>query len=131
MNKKSLMNLIRAAALAALAAIPGMCQCSYSVSINSNSPIPAAGGVVQVYVRTLPGCSWQISHNSAFLSYYGGRTGTGSGFAYLYAAADRSAARSATIYVQRSYSYQCGFGTRSTQWCTGYTNANSTTAVQY
>ncbi len=42
MNNRSWMNWIRRAALAALAAIPGLC-CTYSVSV---PPIPAAGGVV-------------------------------------------------------------------------------------
>ncbi len=68
MNKQSLMNMIRTAALAALAAIPGMC-CSYSVSVPA---IGSGGGVVPVYVNTQPGCAWQISHASNFLSYYGG-----------------------------------------------------------
>jgi hypothetical protein len=130
MSKRSMTNLIRTAALAAMAAIPGMC-CNYSVWINSTSPIPASGGVVQVYVSTLPGCSWQISYTGTFLSYYCGRAGTGSGFAYLYAVADGGAARSATVYVQQPYTYQCGIGGRSTEGCTGYSNANSTTAVHY
>jgi hypothetical protein len=127
MNKQTLMNLIRTAALAAMAAIPGMC-CSYSVSVPA---IGAGGGPVPVYVTTQPGCSWEISHASAFLSYYGGRTGTGSGVAYLYATADRGAARSAPVYALQPYSYSCGLGGRSIQLCTGYTTAAGTTAVQY
>lgn len=127
MNKQSLMNLIRTAALAAMAAIPGMC-CSYSVSVPA---IGAGGGVVPVTVSTQPGCSWEISHTSAFLSYYGSRTGTGSGVAYLYANPDNGAARSATVNVLQAYSYACGLGTRNVQYCTGYSTANSTTAVQY
>jgi len=132
MNKQSMMNMIRTAALAAMAAIPGMC-CNYSVSVPT---IGAGGGVVPVYVTTQPGCSWQIEHASTFLSYYGARTGSGSGVAYLVATADRGAARSSVIYVQQPYSYVCGGGTlggRSAggvQYCTSYSNANSTTAAQ-
>jgi hypothetical protein len=127
MNKQSLMNLIRTAALAAMAAIPAMC-CSYSVSVPA---IGAGGGLVPVSVSTQPGCSWEISTGGGFLSYYGSRTGSGSGVAYLYAAVDRGAARYATVNVLQPYSYSCGFGTRNVQWCTGYSTANSTTAVQY
>jgi hypothetical protein len=126
MNKQSLMNLIRTAALAAMAAIPGMC-CSYSVSVPT---IGAGGGVVPVYVSTQAGCAWEISAGGNFLSYYGGRTGTGPGVAYLYAAPDSKAARSATVNVLQPYTYACGLGTRSTVLCTGYTTAGATTAVQ-
>jgi hypothetical protein len=127
MNRQSLMNMLRTAALAAMAAIPGMC-CSYSVSVPA---IGAGGGPVPVYVTTQPGCAWQISHAGSFFSYYGSRTGSGSGVAYLYATADRGAARTAPVYVQQPYSYQCGFGTRNVQWCTSYSNAAGATAVQY
>ena len=127
MNKQSLMNLIRTAALAAMAAIPGMC-CSYSVSVPA---IGAGGGLVPVYVTTQAGCAWEISAGGAFLSYYGSRTGSGSGVAYLNAAVDRGAARSATVSVDMPYTYACGIGGRSgPQYCTGYTYANATTAVQ-
>jgi hypothetical protein len=77
------------------------------------------------------GCAWQISHAGSFFSYYGSRTGSGSGVAYLYATADRGAARTASVYVQQPYSYSCGLGTRNVQWCTGYSNAAGATAVQY
>jgi hypothetical protein len=127
MNKQTLMNLIRTAALAATTAIPGMC-CSYSVSVPA---IGAGGGPAPVYVSTQPGCSWEISAGGGFLSYYGSRTGSGSGVAYLYASVDRGAARSATVNVLQPYSYSCGFGTRNVQWCTGYSTAGATTAVQY
>jgi hypothetical protein len=127
MNRQSLMNLIRTAALAAMAAIPGMC-CSYSVSVQTN-PIPASGGPVQIYVSTQPGCQWELSHGGTFLSYYGGRTGTGSGYAYLYATANYGATRTAPVYALRPYTYQCGFG-RSAQYCTSWTTASGATAVQ-
>ena len=127
MNKQTLMNLVRTAALAAMAAIPGMC-CSYSVSVPA---IGAGGGVVPVYVNTQAGCSWEISAGGNFLSYYGSRTGSGSGVVYLYATPDSKAARSATVNVLQPYSYACGLGTRNVQYCTSYQTANSTTAVQY
>jgi hypothetical protein len=128
MNKTSLMNAIRLAAFAAMAAIPGMCQCSYSVSAQ---PVGSAGGAFPVYVNTQPGCAWQISHAGAFLSYYGGRSGNGSGVVYLSATPDRAGTRTAPVYAQRPYTYSCGIGGRSIQYCTGWTNAAGTTAVQY
>ena len=127
MNRTFFMNMIRTAAMAAISAIPGMC-CNYSVSVPA---IGASGGVVAVYVNTSPGCSWQISHTGSFLSYYGGRTGSGPGVAYMYAAPDYGATRSAAVYVLQPYSYQCGMGGRNIQWCTGWSNAAGTTAVQY
>ena len=132
---KSLMNVIRVAALAAMAAIPGLCQCGYSIAVENN-PMPASGGVVALYVNTAPGCSWQISHTSSFLSYYGARTGSGPATVYLWAAPyGGRTARTGPVYVQKPYQYVCGqnIGGRSGggyTYCTGYTNAGGTTMVQ-
>ena len=98
MNKQSLMNMIRTAALAAMAAIPGMC-CSYSVSVPA---IPASGGVFPVYVNTQAGCQWEVVHTAGYFSNYSGWTGYGPGVAYLYAQPDYGAARSSTIGVNET-----------------------------
>lgn len=126
MNKQSLMNSLRAAALAALAAIPGL-SCTYSVSVPA---IPATGGYVYVSVNTQPGCGWELSRSGSFLSYYSGRTGAGPGTVILYAAPDNGAARSATVGVSAPAG-SCGLGSRSC--VVGYSPYYSatTTAVQY
>ena len=77
MNKQLLMNCIRTAVLAAVAAIPGL-SCTYSVSVPA---IPASGGVVFVSVNTQPGCKWQVTRTGLFLNYYSGWAGTGPGTA--------------------------------------------------
>ena len=123
MNKQSFMNLIRTAALAAMAAIPGMC-CSYSVSVPT---IGAGGGVVPVYVNTQPGCSWQVTHAAAWMSNYGGQTGSGPGVAYAYVSADYGAARSTAVHVLVSNGGNV-IGGRSGA---PSTIAATTTAVQY
>ena len=132
MNKQSLMNMIRTAALAAMAAIPGMC-CSYSASMPT---IPAAGGPVAIYINTQAGCAWEISNESGFLSYYGGRQSSGPGYVYVYAAADHGAARTARVDVLGTTTiWVCGagFGTRTTNcgWQTSTKVAAVATATQY
>ena len=126
MNKQSLMNLIRTAALAAMAAIPGMC-CSYSLSVPA---IPASGGVIPVYVNTQPGCSWQVTHTAAWLSSYGGQTGRGPGVVYVYAAADRGAQRTDQVHVVTSSSSGGAGAIGGRSGPTSYVAA-TTTAVQY
>src|SRR5262249_7387269 len=108
MIKQALMNMIRTAALAALAAIPGMC-CSYSVSVPA---IGAGGGVVPVYVSTQAGCSWQVTHSAGWMSNYGQQTGSGPGLVYVYVAPDYGAARSTVVHVVVQ-SGGCGLGGRS------------------
>jgi hypothetical protein len=124
MNKQSLMNMIRTATLAALAAIPGMC-CSYSVSVPT---IGSGGGVVPVYVNTQGGCTWQVTHTAGWMSNYTGQTGSGPGVVYVYVAPDYGAARSSVMHVLATGSSGCGLGSRS---CITNTIAASTTAVQY
>lgn len=132
MNRPSLMNMIRTVALAALAAIPGMC-CNYTASMPT---IPAGGGPVAIYVNTQAGCTWQITTESGFLSYYGGRQFSGPGYAYVYAAADRGAARTGRVDVMGTIStWVCGpgFGTRTGNcgWQTSVRVATVATATQY
>jgi hypothetical protein len=124
MNKQTLMNLIRTAALAALAAIPGMC-CSYSVSVPA---IPASGGVMPVYVSTQAGCPWQVTHSAGWMSNYGGQAGAGPGVVYVYASPDYSAARSVPVHVVVTNAGSGTIGGRSGP--TSYIAA-TTTAVQY
>ena len=132
MNKQSLMNCIRTAALAALAAIPGI-SCTYSVSVPA---IPASGGYVYVSVNTQSGCQWMIDAVSGFLSYYSARTGIGPGTAIVYAQPDRGAARSAVVRVLQSVQSGCDqvIGGRSGGGCVpAYFSkvVASATAVQY
>jgi hypothetical protein len=123
MNQQFFMNLIRTAALAAMAAIPGMC-CSYSVSVPA---IGQGGGVVPVYVNTQPGCPWQVTHTVGWMSNYGSPTGAGPGAAYVYVAPDYGAARTTLVRVVVAGGGG-GIGGRSgpTSWI-----AATTTAVQY
>jgi hypothetical protein len=123
MHKHFLTNLIRTAALAAMAAIPGMC-CSYSVSVPA---IGAGGGVVPVYVSTQYGCSWQVTHSAGWMSNYGSQTGSGPGVVYVNVAPDYGAARSTVVHVLVNSSSNV-IGGRSGA---PSTIAASTTAVQY
>ena len=125
MNKQTLMNMIRSAALAAMAAIPGMC-CSYSVSMPA---IGSGGGVVAVAVNTSANCAWDLTHSQTWLSAYGSQHGVGPGYVYLYASAyGGRTARTQPIHV--TVTSPCNsIGTRST--CVGTVIAASTTAVQY
>ena len=125
MNRQSLMNLIRTAALGALASIPGLC-CSYSASVPT---IAASGGVVPVYVNTQPGCSWQVTHSAGWLSNYSAMTGYGPGVVYLLAAADRGAARSDAIHVEVVGGATQSIGTRSST--VAIVIVATATAVQY
>ena len=130
MNKQTLMNSIRIAALAALAAIPGL-SCTYSVSVPA---IPASGGYVYVSVNTQPGCAWMVD-TSGFLSYYS-RSGVSAGTAILYAQPDRGAARSVAVRVLQSVQEGCtdSLGGRNSSGCNPayFTRtAATTTAVQY
>ena len=126
MNRQSLVNCIRTAALAALAAIPGL-SCSFSVSVPA---IPASGGYVYVSVNTQPGCAWELSRTGSFLSYYSGRIGSGPGTVILYAQPDYGNARTATVGVSAPSS-SCGLGTRSCVVNFSPYYASATTAVQY
>ena len=95
MNKQSLMNCIRAAALAALAAIPGL-SCTYSVSVPA---IPATGGYVYISVGTQAGCLWTVSQNSSFLTFETTRSGDGPGAVLIYARPNSGGARSSLVDV--------------------------------
>jgi hypothetical protein len=95
MNKQGMMKLIRTAALAAMAAIPGMC-CTFSISVPA---IGSGGGVVPVYVSTQAGCPWQVTHSAGWMSNYGGSTGYGPGVIYVYVAPDYGAARSTPVHI--------------------------------
>jgi hypothetical protein len=124
MNKQSWMNVIRTAALAAMAAIPGMC-CSYSVSVPA---IGASGGAAPVYVNTQQGCPWQVTHSAGWMSNYGSQLGTGPGVVYVYAAPDYGASRSTVVRVVVTPSGGGSIGGRSGP--PTYVAA-TTTAVQY
>lgn len=123
---KPLMNMICAAALAAMAAIPGMC-CTYSVSVPA---IGAGGGVIAVAVATQAECSWSLTHTQAWMSAYGAQSGVGSGYVYLYVSPDRGAERSQAIHVTALIPGNCNIGTRS-GCLSGNAVVATTTAVQY
>jgi hypothetical protein len=130
MKQQTLMNLLRTAALAALAAIPGL-SCTYSVSVPA---IPASGGYVYATVSTQAGCAWMVD-TSGFLSYYS-RSGVGTGAAIFYAQPDRGAARSVSVRVLESVQQGCqvSLGGRSSTGCNPayFTKVVAiTTAVQY
>jgi hypothetical protein len=127
-----MMNWIRVAAVAALAAIPGM-SCTYTASI---APIPASGGLVYVSVNTQAGCTWMVSESSAFLSYYSARSGVGPGTTILYAQPDRGAARSTLVRILQSVQGGCDYipGRTSIAGCSegSFTKVvASATAYQY
>jgi hypothetical protein len=123
MNNQSFMNLIRTAALAAMAAVPGMC-CTYSVSVPA---IPAGGGVIPVYVSTQGACTWQVTHAAGWMSSYGSQSGRGAGAVYVYVAPDYGAARTTPVRLLVSGT-ECALGSRN---CVMSYVGASTTAVQY